>query len=212
MVFPVELLSCCISHVCFQKNSGIQFSTSLGTRATIDISGRSPCLLSLLEEDCTFGGATFMFWMKPLDDVGAPIFTTVKDTLTGGFYVWFDASNFLHYCLIKISSTNIVYRGKVFGFLQYTNSWIHLAFVWRNSGNQMKIYTNGTEESIFPLTPGPDPTPRNKSDVMAVALGQGFVTVDGPLGPKPPKQMIVDELILCDKPLSEGEINQMMNL
>ncbi len=68
----------------FQRNSGIEFDSSLGSFLEIDLSGMSPCLTTLRPEHCVNGGATYMFWMKPTDSQGEKILTTMENEFFEG--------------------------------------------------------------------------------------------------------------------------------
>lgn len=154
----------------------------------IDISGRSSCLLSLTPEDCVNGGATYMFWMKPTDDLGGPILTTVKDASTGGFYVWVDGAGYLYYSITYVYLSPSIYRGHISGFKKYTNSWVHLAFVKYNSETAITLYINGTRAALIVSPHRTDFYSRIPTDLRTIVLGQMCVYGLGPTDPRPPKQ------------------------
>ncbi len=177
----------------------------------IDLPGMSPCVLTLSPEDCTNGGATYMFWMKPLDDVHGVILSTMKNQGNGGVIFWVNVSGEFSYRITQSGLAPTMLRGKINNFDQLTNSWVHMTLVKSNYNPTLKIYQNGTEVPVSnsPEIPIPFEIPVERDPLEAVALGKAFVSASSP---QPPKNMILDELILCEKALSEGEVKDMLNL
>lgn len=171
----------------------------------------SPCLFTLSPDDCVNGGATYMFWIKQIDYPEEGVIVSTLDPNKEGFKVKVDGTGKLTYYMNVLSSQTILTGYTSVSGLdmaQYINSWVHLALIKHNDNFGLKVFVNGTEISVVAEPPRGGPAVYI-GDAMNLALGKEFVTIDSPF---PPKDMILDELILCNKPLSQGEINDLINL
>ncbi len=81
------------------------------------------------------------------------------------------------------------------------NSWVHLALIFDTVNFSVKMFVNGTD---MPVNAAANWSQNiSPTNVRTLALGKEYVTDMNPQS----KNMILDELILCDKPLSENEIS-----
>ena len=190
-----------------QRYRGVEFNT-VAAPAYIDInlSHMSPCLITLKPEDCLNDGATFMFWIKLMDDNAGTVMTTRKNESTGGWTIWINENGRLVH-KIAYSVEPRPHKGFAFSFQHFTNIWVHVALVKLNDNFWMNVYQNGSK---VPVTNEQEDITTTVDDyVETLALGKVFVSVSAQWRAK---NMILDEIILCNKPLSKEEINQMINL
>ncbi len=178
----------------------------MGSYVQIDLPGMSPCILTLSPQDCTNGGATYLFWIKPLDDEQGVIFSTVKEQRTEGITVRILSSKKLFYTINQANVASNIFAGETENNFEHTD-WVHMSLVKFNDNSTMKIFESGTEVSVS-VVPETDMT-INREPPIGLALGKTFVASGSGMETK---NMILDELVLCDKPLTKQDINSHINL
>ena len=177
----------------------------------VNTTGVNNCILSASTESCTNGGATYMFWMKLFDNTGftnvyvtrATIISTANQCQNEGYKL-----RPTHINIVRMGATTLI--PWVYSMESIVGEWTHVALVWRvdpdisiNKGT-FELYFNGISQSVstvlgFSLV--------SICDEIGASLNKmvvGRESVDSYSGRSP--NMIFDELVMCDRPLTQTEI------
>ncbi len=89
------------------------------------------------------------------------------------------------------------------------SSWVHLALVKDNGDgiSGMNVYVNGTAISVHVGVP--ETRSITESNTRTLVLGKEYVSSVSSMFTK---NMILDELIVCDSPVSAGEVRSLISL
>ena len=91
----------------------------------------SPCILTTAPSDCTNGGATYMFWIKLLNEAGGAILTTLDwASPREGIRISAGNDGKLRAAIFREGATLNRFSGWVPGINDHVNSWLHVAIVW----------------------------------------------------------------------------------
>ena len=189
----------------FQIGNGVELLKSNSDQIEINTTGMSPCILTTAPSDCTSGGATYMFWIKLLDGQRGPILSTQDwSNPRKGIRIMGENDGKLKVTIFRQGTTSNRFKGEVLVFNNYIDSWLHVAVVWQNDP-RFEIYFNVIEQIV---TQGTQYTTSGSSHVtlesrMRMKLGAQYVTFSNTIKTK---NMILDNLMLFDKPLTQADI------
>ena len=97
----------------------------------IDTAGMSPCILTTAPSDCTNGGATYMFWIKLLNEEGSAILTTLDyNSPTKGMRI--EAGSDGKFCatVFRKGPESNYFNACNAGIGNMIGSWMHVTTVW----------------------------------------------------------------------------------
>ncbi len=147
-----------------------------------------------------------MFWIKPLDLSDKTILTTSNWPPTEGIKMGMRGEDFaLGVHLYRNLTTNEYITKSTFGpkLTQYLDSWLHIT-VTGFTDDSFKIYYNGNQQILEEKT-------QVRVDTISPSLhrmvvGRGDVSHWGGLDSQRTLNMVFDELVMYDKPLTVTEI------
>ena len=191
-----ELQASC--SLCFQIGNGVSLDPATSDEVEIDTTGISPCILA--PPQCT-SGATYMFWVKHLNNFGGAILTTVDwhPPRVGIMFEVFDDGRF-RAIIHRHGATSNRFSGKTPGFHDNIDTWQHTVVVWKTDP-KLEIYLDGEAKMVSQGVNYADHT-KTVAAPMRMFLGREFVTHTASLTNK----MIFDELILLDRPLGADDL------
>ena len=187
-----------------QENNGVQLLSTNSDQLEIDTTGMSPCILTTAPSDCTNGGATYMFWIKLLNEEGSAILTTLDyNSPTEGMRI--EASNDGKYCAA------VFRKGPEPNFLNACNagignmigSWMHVTTVW-HTDPKFEVFLDGDSKPMSQPDNYGSSLPMVSEAQMRMKLGLLFLTHGS--GVKT-RSMIIDNLMLFDRPLTQSDIS-----
>ena len=149
--------------------------------------------------------ATDMFWIKLLDAQRGPILSTQDwSDPREGIRIMGENDGKLKVTIFRQGTTSNRFKGEVLDFNSYIGSWLHVAVV-SHSDPRFEIYFNGMKQIV---TQGTQYSTSGSSSVtlepkMRMKLGAQYVTFSNTIKTK---NMILDNLMLFDKPLTQADI------
>ena len=190
------------NHLYKQVGNGVKLLSASSDQMEIDTTGMPACILSTAPSDCTNGGATYMFWIKQLDDLGGNLITTTGGK-TEGCIIHVTTGSYLSMQIVRKGSSGNKFYKEVPGMDDFINTWLHVAIVWYPEPIWMiRFYFDGTE--INPNDPCITDGSKDVTDSeLRMILGRESLNC---LTSALVQNMIFDELYLYDKLLFEEDI------
>ena len=166
----------------------------------------SPCILSTAPSDCTNGGATYIFWIKLLNEEGGAILTTLDwSPPREGIRVSAGNNGKLNVAIFREGATHNRFTGSISGFGNHVGSWLHATIIW-HTDPKYEVFLNGVAQS------GSQSSDYSSSSIihaprMRMKLGVEYITRVTALKVK---SMVIDNLIFYNKPLTQSDIDQII--
>ena len=164
------------------------------------------CILTTEPDDCTNGGATYTFWIKLLDSVNGVILTTL-DWGPPREGIRIQAHNGkLKLLIFREGSWGNRFSCKIPDINDFVNDWLHITVVWNTPNPRFEVYYNGIPKTFSQGTHyGGSHATQAATAPLKMFLGRDYVRVN-----TPPKNMIFDELVVYDRPLTQGDVQQIL--
>ena len=185
----------------------MRLNSSNGDQVQIDTTGMEPCILTAVPSDCTNGGATYMFWVKQLDSVKGPILTTMDwGPPREGIRISAGNDGKLKLAIFREGSTENRFSCSVPDLSDFVNDWLHITIVWNTPNPRFDVYYNGILKTFSQGTQyTSSSTTRAATVPLRMFLGRQYVKLNTN---NPAKNMILDELVVYDRPFSQSEVKQ----
>ena len=169
----------------------------------IDVTEVADCILTTAPSDSTNGGATYMFWFKQLGTTTGGILTTLD---------WSPAREGIRFSLVQQKKLQIAifregatlnrFEKTVSGLDAYYGTWVHITVVWMTEPRYV-VYYNGVMKADLPGDYG------SSSSVsparLRMKIGSQYIQHGGSSA-----SMVMDSLMVHDRPLSQSEIDQIV--
>ena len=198
----------CTSYFSFvQINRGVRLNSSNGVQ--IDTTGMEPCILTAVPSDCTNGGATYMFWVKQLDSVKGPILTTMDwGPPREGIRISAGNDGKLKLAIFREGSTGNRFNCNGPDLNDFVNGWLHITVVWNTPNPRFDVYYNGIPKTFSQGTQYTNSSTTRAATVpLKMFLGRQYVRLNTN---NPTKNMILDELSVYARPITQGEVQQII--
>ncbi len=143
------------------------------------------------------------FWIKLSDSVQGSVLTTEKG-ISEGTMIHIDGSGkFVYDVKLKGSGMN-TFSGFSWNADFKIGSWLHITFVFHSDLELVKVYHDGSEAAMNYFAPQSLSVEDTEGRMI---LGRKSVDVNDN---EEPRNMILDEIIFCNKPLNQNEIPGVM--
>ena len=189
-----------------QENRGVQLLSANSSQLEIDTTGMSPCILNTAPSDCTNGGATYMFWIKLLNEEGGAILTTLDwDPPREGIRVSAGNNLKINVAIFREGATHNRFSSSISGSGSHIGSWLHVTIIW-HTDPKYEVFFNGVAQSVS------QSSDYFSSSIiqalqMRMKLGVEYITRVTALKVK---SMVIDNLIFYNKPLTQSDIDQII--
>ena len=186
-----------------QENNGVQLLSANSSQLEIDTTGMVPCILTTAPSDCTNGGATYMFWIKQLNgEKGAIVTSPDWGPVREGIRISASNDGKLKAAIFREGVTLNRFHGRVSGFNNHLNSWLHVAIIWYKDP-RFEIFFNGRLKTVTQDINYASSSITNEAQ-MRMKLGVEYITRNTDVKTR---NMIIDNLIFCDRPLTQADID-----
>ncbi len=165
----------------------------------LNVSAASPCILA--PPQCSLG-ATYMVWIKQIDNNAGHILST-SDMSPPKEGIKFDikGDGLFRVKIFKEGSSSNRFEATVPGLNSYINTWVHITTVWYID-RRIVVYFNAKEQVVSQSSFYTDATFAEAAP-MRMIVGRKHVTDPTP---DVTKNMLLDELKFYDRPLNQIEL------